>query len=124
MDINTSEEIWNFFEIFINNNLGIKDNNQSQNPNTFLLEQNYPNPFNPETTLHYYLPKQSFVNISIYDMFGREIKNLIKTTQEMGQWSIKWNATNNDGKIVSGGIYFYKIQAGAYLKTGKMTLLK
>jgi len=124
MDISTSEEIWNFFEIFINNNLGIKDNNQSQNPNTFLLEQNYPNPFNPETTLHYYLPKQSFVNISIYDMFGREIKNLIKTTQEMGQWSIKWNATNNDGKIVSGGIYFYKIQAGAYLKTGKMTLLK
>jgi methionine-rich copper-binding protein CopC len=57
-------------------------------------------------------------------MFGREIKNLINKTQEMGQWSIKWNATNHDGKIVSGGIYFYKIQAGAYLKTGKMTLLK
>ena len=124
MDISTSEEIWNFFEIFINNNLGIKDNNQSQNPNTFLLEQNYPNPFNPQTTLHYFLSEQSFVNISIYDMFGREIKNLIKTTQEMGQWSIKWNAKNHDGKIVSGGIYFYKIQAGAYLKTGKMTLLK
>ena len=124
MDISTSEEIWNFFEIFINNNLGIKDNNQSQNPNTFLLEQNYPNPFNPETTLQYFLPEQSFVNISIYDMFGREIKNLIKTTQEMGQWSIKWNVTNNDGKFVSGGVYFYKIQAGAYLKTGKMTLLK
>ena len=124
MDISTSEEIWNFFEIFINNNLGIKDNNQIQNPNTFLLEQNYPNPFNPETTLQYFLPEQSFVNISIYDMCGREIKNLINTTQEMGQWSIKWNATNHDGKIVSGGIYFYKIQAGAYLKTGKMTLLK
>jgi len=124
MDISTSEEIWNFFEIFINNNLGIKDNNQIQNPNTFLLEQNYPNPFNPETTLQYFLPEQSFVNISIYDMFGREIKNLINTTQEMGQRSIKWNATNHDGKIVSGGIYFYKIQAGAYLKTGKMTLLK
>ena len=124
MDISTSEEIWNFFEIFINNNLGIKDNNQIQNPNTFLLEQNYPNPFNPETTLYYYLPEQSFVSISIYDMFGREIKNLIKKTQEMGQCSIKWNATNNDGKFVSGGVYFYKIQAGAYLKTGKMTLLK
>ena len=124
MDISTSDEIWNFFEIFINNNLSITDNNQSQDPNTFLLKQNYPNPFNPETTLHYYLPKQSFVNISIYDMFGREIKNLIKKTQEMGQWSIKWNATNNDGIFVSGGVYFYKIQAGAYLKTGKMTLLK
>ena len=57
-------------------------------------------------------------------MFGREIKNLIKKTHELGQWSIKWNATNNDGKFVSGGVYFYKIQAGAYLKTGKMTLLK
>ena len=124
MDISTSEEIWNFFEIFIINNLSITDNNQSQEPNTFLLKQNYPNPFNPETTLHYYLPKQSFVNISIYDMFGREIKNLIKKTQEMGQWSIKWNATNNDGKFVSGGVYFYKIQAGAYLKIEKMTLLK
>jgi polyhydroxybutyrate depolymerase len=124
MDFNSSEEIWNFFENFISNNLSNTDNNQSQEPNTFLLKQNYPNPFNPETTLHYYLPKQSFVNISIYDMFGREIKNLIKKTQEMGQWSIKWNATNNDGKFVSGGVYFYKIQAGAYLKTGKMTLLK
>jgi len=124
MDISTSEEIWNFFEIFINNNLGINDDNQSQNPNTILLNQNYPNPFNPETTLHYFLPEQSFVIISIYDMLGREIKNLIKTTQEMGQWSIKWNATNQNGKIVSGGIYFYKIQAGVYQKTGKMTLLK
>ncbi len=124
MDISTSEEIWNFFEIFINNNLSNTDNNQSQDPNTFLLKHNYPNPFNPETTLYYYLPEQSFVSISIYDMFGREIKNLIKKTQEMGQWSIKWNATNNDGKFVSGGVYFYKIQAGAYLKTGKMTLLK
>ena len=124
MDINSSEEIWNFFENFIINNLGITNNNQSQDPNTFLLKHNYPNPFNPETTLYYYLPEQSFVSISIYDMFGREIKNLIKKTQEMGQWSIKWNATNNDGKFVSGGVYFYKIQAGAYLKTGKMTLLK
>jgi polyhydroxybutyrate depolymerase len=124
MDISTSEEIWSFFEIFINNNLVISDNNQNQNPNTFLLKQNYPNPFNPETTLHYFLPEQSFVNISIYDMFGREIKTLIKKTQEMGQWSIKWNATNHVGNIVSGGVYFYKIQAGSYLKTGKMTLLK
>ena len=124
MDISTSEEIWNFFEIFIINNLSNTDNNQSQDPNTFLLKHNYPNPFNSETTFYYYLPEQSFVNISIYDMFGREIKNLIKKTQEMGQWSIKWNATNNDGKFVSGGVYFYKIQAGAYLKTGKMTLLK
>jgi polyhydroxybutyrate depolymerase len=124
MDISTSEEIWNFFENFINNNLGIADNNHRQDPNTFLLKQNYPNPFNPETTLHYYLLEQSFVNISIYDMFGREIKNLIKETQKTGQWSIKWNATNNDGKFVSGGVYFYKIQAESYLKTGKMTLLK
>ena len=124
MDISTSEEIWNFFENFINNNLGIADNNHRQDPNTFLLKQNYPNPFNPETTLHYFLSEQSFVNISIYDMFGREIKNLIKETQKTGQWSIKWNATNNDGKFVSGGVYFYKIQAGSYLKTGKMTLLK
>ena len=124
MDISTSEEIWNFFENFINNNLDIADNNHRQDPNTLLLKQNYPNPFNPETTLHYYLLEQSFVNISIYDMFGREIKNLIKETQKTGQWSIKWNATNNDGKFVSGGVYFYKIQAGSYLKTGKMTLLK
>ena len=64
------------------------------------------------------------VTLTVYDMLGREIKNLIKTTQEMGEWSIKWNATNHNGKIVSGGIYFYKIQAGVYQKTGKMTLLK
>ena len=124
MDISTGEEIWNFFENFINNDLDILDDNQNQGLNTFLLKKNYPNPFNPVTTLHYYLPKQSFVSISIYDMFGREIKNLINKTQEKGQCAIKWNATNNDGKFVSGGVYFYKIHAGDYLKTGKMTLLK
>ena len=124
MDINSSEEIWNFFTNFIDNNLGITNNNEKQKPNIFLLQQNYPNPFNPVTALQYYLPQKSFVNITIYDILGREIKNLVNETQQAGYRSVIWSATNNQHNSVAGGVYLYRIQAGDYFQTRKMVLQK
>ena len=91
---------------------------------SYNLTQNYPNPFNPITTFRYDLPDQTHVNITIYDMLGRQVKTLINQTQDSGYRSVIWDATNDYGKPVSAGIYLYQIQAGEYISTKKMVLLK
>ena len=93
-------------------------------PDEFALHQNYPNPFNPITTMRYDLPETDLVNITIYDMLGREVKTLINQTQDAGYRSVIWDATNDYGKPVSAGIYLYQIQVGEYISTKKMVLLK
>ena len=93
-------------------------------PTSFNLLQNYPNPFNPITTLRYDLPETGLVTITIYDMLGRQVKTLIDQTQDAGYRSVIWDATKDYGKPVSAGIYLYKIQAGKYMQTKKMVLLK
>jgi len=93
-------------------------------PIQYALHQNYPNPFNPATTIRYDLPKQSYVTITVYDMLGREVTTLVNQHQNAGSKSILWNATNFYGKTVSNGIYLCRIQAGDYIDTNKMILLK
>ena len=93
-------------------------------PEKFTIHQNYPNPFNPVTTLRYDLPENGNVNITIYDMLGRQVKTLINQNQNAGYMSVIWNATNDYGKPVGAGIYLYQIQAGEYISTKKMVLLK
>jgi len=93
-------------------------------PLQYILHQNYPNPFNPVTTLRYDLPENAMINITIYDMLGRQVKTLMDQTQDAGYRSINWDATNDYGKPVSAGIYLYQIQAGEYMQTKKMVLLK
>jgi len=96
----------------------------NQLPQAFNLYNNYPNPFNPVTTLRYDIPENSHVTITIYDMLGRQVKTLINQTQDAGYKSLIWDATNDYGKPVSAGIYLYQIQAGEYISTKKMVLLK
>jgi len=105
----------------ISNSLSITDD---ELPKAFSLHQNYPNPFNPVTTLRYNLPDDGNVNITIYDMMGRQISTLVSSQQTAGYKSLQWNATNNAGSPVSAGIYLYMIQAGDFRQTKKMVLLK
>ena len=93
-------------------------------PHTFRLHQNYPNPFNPITTVIYEILEDSFVDITVYDMLGNVVNNLINANQSSGYKSIQWDATNNQGEPVSAGVYLYKIQAGDFIDTKKMILLK
>ena len=102
----------------------ISNDEITQIPTTFVVYKNYPNPFNPVTTLRYDLPKNSHVNITIFDILGREVKTLINQTQNAGYRSVIWDATNDYGKPVSAGIYLYQIQAGEYISTKKMVLMK
>ena len=93
-------------------------------PSNYNVSQNYPNPFNPITNIRYDLPEATNVNIAIYDMMGRQVKNLINTNQNSGYKSIIWNGTNDNGEMVSGGMYFYSIKTNIFSRTKKMILLK
>ena len=93
-------------------------------PITYNLHNAYPNTFNPITTLHYDLPEHSYVNVTVYDMLGREIRTLVNSTQDAGFKSVRWNGRNDMGQTVSAGMYFYRIQAGSFSKVQKMVLLK
>ncbi len=88
-------------------------------PNEFKLYQNYPNPFNPVSTIKYDVPKDSRVKIVVYDLVGREIKTLVNEVKEAGRYNIQFNGSN-----LASGIYFYKIQAGDYVMTKRMVLIK
>ena len=93
-------------------------------PISYALHQNYPNPFNPITSLLYDLPAQAQVTLTVYDLMGREVTQLVNTTQEAGYRSVQWNATDSFGKSVSAGVYLCQIRAGEFVQTKKMVLLK
>ena len=90
----------------------------------FRLYPNAPNPFNPTTALRYYLPRDEFVTITIYDMLGNIVRNLVHEYQSTGHKSVQWDATNNFGESVSAGVYLNTIVVGDIKKTQKMILLK
>ncbi|MBT6940499.1 MAG: T9SS type A sorting domain-containing protein [Candidatus Marinimicrobia bacterium] len=76
------------------------------------------------TTISYYLPKDEFVNVNIYNASGKLVRELVSSKQNLGVKSIRWDATNNSGQPVSAGLYLYTIQAGDFRQTKKMVLLK
>ena len=88
-------------------------------PTKFALDQNYPNPFNPRTTIKYSIPSSEFVSIKVYDVIGNEIANLVDVKQEAGNYEVSFDAST-----LSSGIYLYKIQAGSFVQTKKMILMK
>jgi len=93
-------------------------------PESFTVFPAYPNPFNPVTTLSYDIPNEGFVDVTVYDMMGRTIKNLVRSDQSYGYKFIKWDATNNQNQVVPAGVYVYKIEFGKFVATRKMILLK
>ncbi|MGE5457605.1 MAG: T9SS type A sorting domain-containing protein [Methanococcaceae archaeon] len=91
----------------------------NKSANKFLLNQNYPNPFNPETTFSYILPKQSLVELKIFDVLGREVSTLVNYEQSAGQHKIQFNASS-----LPSGVYIYTLQAGEFRDSKKLMLLK
>jgi len=93
-------------------------------PSEFSLGQNYPNPFNPITKMDYTLPKRSRVIISIYNVLGQEIVNLVNEEQGFGYHSITWNGTDQLGRQMASGVYFTRMVSETFSQTKKMLLLK
>ena len=92
---------------------------KKDNKYSFKLDQNYPDPFNPSTIIRYQIPKQSFVQIKIYDVLGKEVRSLVNQDKNAGEYEVKF-----DGSNLSSGIYFYRITAGDFVATKKMILTK
>ena len=91
----TNHDVWPSISFELQDNLKVKN---ELLPKAFALHQNFPNPFNPVTTIHFDLPKESNIKLSVYDILGRSIKELVNEKQSPGFKSIKWDATNNFGK--------------------------
>ena len=111
------------FEIYYKRNptgnlVGLVNIN-SEIPEKFHLFQNYPNPFNPGTKIRFELPVSSNVKLVIYDVLGKEVETLIDGELSAGTYEPKWNAEK-----LSGGVYFYKLEAGGFVSTKKMVLIK
>lgn len=91
---------------------------------SFTLKQNYPNPFNPITTIEYSVPNSEWVTLKIFDMVGREVKTLVNEQKPAGSYTVRWDGTNSEGRPVASGTYLYKMNAGAFVQTKKMVLLR
>jgi hypothetical protein len=95
------------------------ENGGSNSPTIYSLEQNYPNPFNPSTTIRYGLPNRSHVTLTVFNTLGQQVSVLQNEEQEAGYHEVEF-----DGKILSSGVYFYRIQAGDFVQTKRLLLLK
>lgn len=90
----------------------------------YTLTQNYPNPFNPGTVIRYSVPANSSVRLTVYDITGRRVRTLIAENKAAGKYAVEWDGTNDAGRLVSSGLYFYRLSAGDFVKTRKMMLLR
>ncbi len=98
---------------------GIKDGGSLLSPDNFHLAQNYPNPFNPVTTIQFSIPQRSNVTMKVYDILGNEVATLVNEEKDRGVYMVSFNASG-----LASGIYFYKLQAGSFVETKKMILIK
>lgn len=91
---------------------------------SFNLLQNYPNPFNPTTTIVYQIPDHSKVTLSIYDLNGQLVKEILNETQDKGEYRVTWNGTDQRNLKVSSGVYIYTVRCNDLLLSKHMILLK
>jgi hypothetical protein len=93
-------------------------------PESFELYQNFPNPFNALTTIRYNLPMDTRVNITIYDILGRKIIELVNGEEVAGRKQIIWTGNNTNGRPSSSGVYIYRLETTKFNYTKKMILMK
>ncbi len=91
---------------------------------TYKLERNFPNPFNPETIISFNLPEASAVNLNVYNILGQMVRTLVDEELPAGAHSVMWDGKNGQGSEVASGVYFYRIKAGDFESTMRMTLLR
>ena len=91
---------------------------------SFALLQNYPNPANPTTRITFTLPQKAHVTLEIYNLLGQRVRTLVEGAREAGSYSIVWDGRDERGRVVSSGVYFYRLRAGELVRASKMLLLR
>lgn len=127
--IMVSSHRWNESEIQVNPatatlSVIVGSESTTEIPERYELKQNYPNPFNPNTTIRYALPHESNVDLTIYDISGRELTSLANGIQKAGRYSINWDGRDGSGNAVPAGIYLCRLELNSYSKTIKMAYLR
>ena len=92
---------------------------KEERPSQYKLYQNAPNPFNPTTMIHFYIPHQGYVKLTVYNMLGQEVARLIDSSLTAGVHNVVF-----DGSDLASGIYFYRLHSGDFVKTRKMLMMK
>ena len=112
--------------VFADNVTGVKDSPKNTGiPSKFSLEQNYPNPFNPTTNVEFGIGNAEWVTLKIYDLLGREVKTLVNQRLAAGQYTVRWDGTDEAGQPVGSGVYLYRLKVGnRFVQTRKMVLLR
>jgi hypothetical protein len=102
----------------------VTDINPGVLPGKFELAQNFPNPFNPDTKIEFAVPQKSQVDLVIYNVMGQKVRTLVSDELDAGWKQVTWDGKDDSGNTVSSGIYLYKLNAGEFVDSKKMTLVK
>ncbi|MDK9699602.1 MAG: T9SS type A sorting domain-containing protein [bacterium] len=105
-------------------NVGVAEPGSSELPQMVDIGNNYPNPFNPTTTISYSMPKRGNVEVNVFDLQGRLVRNLLQAEQMPGEHQVMWDSRNDVGAPVSSGTYFYQVRVDGVSGTKQMILLK
>uniref|UniRef100_A0A832LJY3 T9SS type A sorting domain-containing protein n=1 Tax=Ignavibacterium album TaxID=591197 RepID=A0A832LJY3_9BACT len=105
--------------LYVANTVDVKDEGNLLSPNEYNLVQNYPNPFNPVTTIQFSIPQTSNVTLKVYDIIGNEVATLVNEEKDRGVYSVNFDASH-----LASGMYLYRLQAGSFIETKKMILIK
>lgn len=97
--------------------VGVKE--KTEPPHDFTLEQNFPNPFNPSTVISYQIPASSVLSLKIYNMLGQQVATLVEQEMKPGSYEVTWDASR-----IASGTYLYRLQAGSFMQTKKLILLR
>ena len=120
----STDEMMILFGLFYTGEQLNFDHSNATIPYDYELYPNYPNPFNPFTSIRYVIPEKTNVRITISDLMGRQIRELVNFVHYPGMNKIQWDAKNDKGDPVSSSLYFYTIMAEDFVDTKKMILLK
>ena len=118
----TTTDIYGNFELNLDAETSV-DSQSSSKPAIFKLNQNFPNPFNPGTVISYELPSDSPVQLEIYNSLGQRVRTVVDTWQEAGYHGLIWEGTDDNGRGLASGVYFYRLQAGSFTESRKMVLV-
>ena len=99
--------------------MDVSESEMAQTPGSFNLSQNYPNPFNPRTVISYQLPVISHVELTVYNILGQTVVSLVSEKQPAGTYQVEWDAS-----AFASGVYYYQLQAGDFIETKKLVLLR
>lgn len=96
----------------------------TSNVSQYSLSQNYPNPFNPSTVISWQSPVGSWQSLKIYDVLGNEVATLVNEYKPAGNYDVEFNIAHESLRAITSGVYFYRLQAGSFIETKKMILLR